>query len=272
VLDDLIVYFLGNECFRVVVNAATAEKDVAWLRSLLAECSPAPGLRERRDLSIIAVQGPEARERVWQAMPELRQATGNLAEFCAATVDDALVARTGYTGEDGFELMLPSSRSGSAWEAMLGAGVRPAGLGARDTLRLEAGMCLYGQDMDDTVTPFECRLHWTVDLSGSRDFVGRQALVTSSATRNLFGVVLLDRGVLRTHQQVHTSHGPGEITSGTYSPTLQMSIGLARLPVPVQPDEMIKVKIRDKWLSARTVRYPFVRHGRSLLADQVAGR
>jgi aminomethyltransferase len=226
----------------------------------------------RHDLSIIALQGPRARERVWQAMPEWRKATEQLLPFRAASIGETLVSRTGYTGEDGFELMLPSAQAPTVWEALLAAGVRPAGLGARDTLRLEAGMCLYGQDLNTSVTPLECRLDWTVDFSSPRDFVGKQALGARPVMRNLFGLVLLDRGVLRAHQPVLASGGPGEITSGTFSPTLQISIGFARLPATVLQDEIVKVEIRDRWLSARTVKYPFVRHGRSLLADHVTVR
>ncbi len=160
----------------------------------------------------------------------------------------------------------PPPKALSVWQALLDAGVSPAGLGARDTLRLEAGMNLYGQDMDETVTPLECGLKWTVDLESSRDFIGKAALLAASPRAQMLGLVLLERGVLRAHQEVETCAGRGQITSGSFSPTLDTSIALARLPIGVQAGESVKVQIRDKWLQARTVKYPFVRNGRSLVA------
>jgi aminomethyltransferase len=270
VLDDLIVYWRGDENFRLVVNAATAEKDVAWLRTLLAQ-TPAPAaLTVRDDLALIAVQGPRARARTWQALPRTAQPTAGLKPFNGIAVatqrDELFVGRTGYTGEDGFELMLPGSCAEEAWHALQDAGVRPCGLGARDTLRLEAGMNLYGQDMDETVTPLESGLAWTVDLSTERQFVGRDALLAQPATRQLTGLVLTDAGgVLRAHQSVRTGNGHGEITSGTFSPTLGVSIALARVPAAVRPGDTVSAVVRGKELAARVVRPPFVRHGRSLV-------
>jgi aminomethyltransferase len=269
ILDDLIIYRIDNQGFRVVVNAATADKDLAWMCDLRDRQFPGLAIVPRRDLALIAVQGPCAREKVWQALPGSKPATATLGSFAAARWREFMIARTGYTGEDGFELMLPAE-SAPGLGALLDAEVRPAGLGARDTLRLEAGMCLYGQDMDETVTPFECGLEWTVDLASPRDFIGKQALVSATARTRMLGLVLLESGVLRAHQEVHTARGPGIITSGTFSPTLKISIALTRMPAAVQPEEMVKVKVRDKWLAARTVKYPFVRHGRSLLAGQDA--
>ncbi|MEW6690069.1 MAG: glycine cleavage system aminomethyltransferase GcvT, partial [Pseudomonadota bacterium] len=173
VIDDLIVYRLGEERYRMVLNAATADSDLAWLESLRPD---GVRLRPRRELAMLAVQGPRAREKFCAALPELRAASEPLQGFFAAEIDDAFVARTGYTGEDGLELLLPAERAGETWRRLLAAGVRPCGLGARDTLRLEAGMNLYGQDMDRGVTPLECGLAWTVALASARDFVGRQAL------------------------------------------------------------------------------------------------
>jgi aminomethyltransferase len=267
VLDDLIVYYLEPRRYRVVVNAATADKDLAWM---LVQSRDVPGglsISPRRDLAMIAVQGPSARERTWHAMPETREASQRLETFFAAEVADLFIARTGYTGEDGFELMLPAARAAQIWDTLLAAGVAPAGLGARDTLRLEAGMNLYGEDMDETVTPLECGLEWTVDLQSPRDFIGKQALRSVASRACMLGLVLLERGVLRSHQPVETSAGPGMTTSGGFSPTLQVSIALARLPLAMLPDQTVKVNIRDKWLAARTVKCPFVRRGRSLLAD-----
>ena len=266
VLDDLIVYFLAEDSFRIVVNAGTADKDVAWLRALIAGHPSELTLSPRRDLAMIAVQGPNARERVWQALPGSRLVTEALKPFVATDFGDCFTARTGYTGEDGFELTLPGVRAAEVWAALAAAGVRPCGLGARDTLRLEAGMNLYGQDMDEGVTPLESGLAWTVDLASPRDFVGKLTLAAKPATRQLTGLLLIDKGgVLRSHQKIHTDRGEGEITSGTFSPTLAASIALARLPATVAPGDTVRVEIRDKQLAARVVKPPFVRHGKSLV-------
>ncbi len=265
ILDDLIVYFLDSRRFRVVVNAATAEKDLEWMSSRKARVA-AVTITPRRDLAMLAVQGPKARTKVWQALPQSKPATEALGSFFAAEWGAFFFGRTGYTGEDGFEIMLPAAEAPALWQTLLDAGVGPAGLGARDTLRLEAGMNLYGQDMDETVTPLECGLKWTVDLESPRDFIGKSALLAAPRRAQMVGLVLQERGVLRSHQEVETRNGRGEITSGSFSPTLDTSIALARLPVGVQTAESVKVKIRDKWLAARTVKYPFVRNGRSLIA------
>jgi aminomethyltransferase len=175
-----------------------------------------------------------------------------------------LIARTGYTGEDGFELMLPAVAAIDLWRALELVGVAPAGLGARDTLRLEAGMNLYGQDMDETTKPMDCGLGWTVDLTSKRDFIGRPALA-GPPHRHQLGVVLLDRGVMRSHQLVRTAAGDGMVTGGGFAPTLNRSIGLARLPSAVSADAVVEVSVRGKWLAAKTVKPPFVRHGRILV-------
>jgi aminomethyltransferase len=271
VLDDLIVYFLSENWFRIVVNAATSDKDVTWFRCLIDEHGARLKLTPRHDLAMIAVQGPHARERVWAVLqhltPDARAATEPLKPFMAAEVGEYFIARTGYTGEDGFEIILPSTHAAEFWQALAAAGVKPCGLGARDTLRLEAGMNLYGQDMDETVNPLESGLAWTVDLASPRDFVGKAALLARAPTRQLTGLLLEDQGgVLRAHQKVVTRSGAGEITSGTYSPTLGASIALARLPAGVVAGEKAQVEIRGKALAARVVKPPFVRHGKSLLA------
>ena len=265
VLDDLIVYFLSEDWFRLVVNAATAEKDVAWLTALAAERSSAFAIAPRRDLAMIAVQGPNARERVWQVLPGSRAVSEALKAFTAVELDEYFIARTGYTGEDGFEVMLPATHAAEFWHALAASGVRPCGLGARDTLRLEAGMNLYGQDMSEAEYPLESGLAWTVDMKSARDFVGKAAL-TAPAKRQLVGVLLIDKGgVLRSHQKVHSSAGEGEMTSGSFSPTLGASIGLARLPVGVNAGDHVEVEIRDKRLAARVIKPPFVRNGKSLV-------
>ena len=266
VLDDLIVYFLAENSFRVIVNAGTADGDMAWLEGLRAKLAPTLQLKPRRDLAMIAVQGPNAREKTWAALPELRAVSEPLGQFFGAQQGDLFIARTGYTGEDGFELLVPNAQAAVVWNKLAQAGVRPCGLGARDTLRLEAGMNLYGQDMNDAVTPLESGLAWTVDLFSSRDFVGKRALLNGAPTRKLFGLVLPPKGgVLRAHQAEHTAHGEGELTSGTFSPTLNQSIALARLPAAVKPGDTVQVAVRDKKLAARVVKPPFVRNGKSLI-------
>ena len=199
-------------------------------------------------------------------MPGTEAATSALKPFSAAIVGERFVARTGYTGEDGFEIVLPADGAEAAWCALRDAGVRPCGLGARDTLRLEAGMNLYGQDMDEQTNPLESGLAWTVDLASPRDFVGKAALAALRPARKQVGLVLEGAGgVLRAHQKVHTSHGDGETTSGTFSPTLGRSIALARVPEGVAAGDVVEVEVRDRRLAARVVKPPFVRNGKALV-------
>lgn len=265
VIDDLIVYFFSAERWRIVVNAGTADKDLAWMREQAAayEVTVTP----RRDLAMVAVQGPGAREAVWSVHPGWKPASQDLKHFTGTMIDEnTLVARTGYTGEDGFEIVLSATAVKGFWDALVAAGVRPCGLGARDTLRLEAGMNLYGQDMDETVHPLESGLAWTVSMKDEqRDFIGRAALVQASRARELVGLKLLDRGVMRGHMKVRTAQGEGELTSGTMAPTLGFSIALARVPAGSAPGDRAEVEIRGKWLAAEIVRPPFVRNGQALV-------
>ncbi len=261
VIDDLIIYFMREDFFRVVVNAATHDKDLAWIT---AQAAPfGIDIQERRDLAMVAVQGPNARDKVLSLLtPAAAAAAGKLGKFVAVEADGMFVARTGYTGEDGFEIMVPESQAVEFWNRLLAAGVKPAGLGARDTLRLEAGMALYGQDMDETVSPYEAGLAWTVALDEGREFTGRAALEAQKATgvpRQMIGLVLDDKGVLRHGQAVFTAAGAGEILSGTFSPTLGKAIALAR--VPAGDPGAVEVDIRGRRLPVRVVRYPFVRDG-----------
>jgi aminomethyltransferase len=265
VIDDLIVYFLAEDRFRLVVNAGTAEKDLGWLNAQRDKLGSTVTITPRRDLSILAVQGPQARDKAWRAVPGMQAETQALEPFCAREVGAYFVGRTGYTGEDGFEIIVPAERGAQLWQALAAQGVAPCGLGARDTLRLEAGMNLYGQDMDADVTPLESGLTWTVDLKSERDFVGKTALLSAKPQHRQLGLVLLDKGVLRAHQAVDTAHGPGEITSGGFAPTMGQSIALARLPLAVQVGDNVNVAVRDKQLRARTVQPPFVRHGKILV-------
>src|SRR5437763_8704083 len=193
ILDDLIVYFLREDAFRIVVNAATADKDVAWFNALIAERDSELALGPRRDLAMIAVQGPNARDKVWRALQESRSVSESLKPFMAAELGDYFIARPGYTGEDGFEITLPAVRAVGLWNALAAAGVRPCGLGARDTLRLEAGMNLYGQDMTESENPFESGLAWTVDLVSERQCVGKTAPIARPPARALVGLPLVDK-------------------------------------------------------------------------------
>jgi len=267
VLDDLIVYHLDARRFRLVVNAGTAQKDLDWLTATRDRFAFECVLQPRRDLAILALQGPNARTRFWQVREAARAPTCDLGLFQGAGAANLFVARTGYTGEDGFEIMVPVDEVVRLWCDLVTANVAACGLGARDTLRLEAGMNLYGQDMDESVTPMECGLAWTVDLKAERDFIGRGALRGVAARSRLIGLLLLDRGVLRSHQTLRTPHGDGVTTSGSFSPTLGRSIALARVPPRVEIGDAVEVQVRDKWLAAKVVKYPFVRMGKSLLTS-----
>lgn len=266
VVDDLIVY-LGVFGYRVVVNAATRDKDMAWLQAHTAGFDV--HLQERSDLAMLAVQGPNARDKTAELVTPSRAALiRELKPFQGKADGDWFIARTGYTGEDGLEIMLPAGEAPGFLNELVGAGIAPAGLGARDTLRLEAGMNLYGQDMDESVSPLAANMGWTVAWEpASRDFVGRRALETLRATGNqpkLVGLVLEERGVLRAHQVVRVAGiGDGEITSGSFSPTLGKSIALARLPAAT--GDRAEVEIRGKWYPVRVVQPNFVRHGKALI-------
>src|SRR6202051_4989440 len=229
VIDDLIVYFISDTRFRVVVNAGTRDKDLAWISRHAADFAVTVALQ--RDLAMIAIQGPNAREKT---LPLLaggqRGSARELPPFCAAAFDSWFVARTGYTGEDGFEVMLPADEAAKTWNALRAQGIQPAGLGARDTLRLEAGMNLYGHDLDDAHHPLDSGLAWTVAFEpGARDFIGRQALqnLRGPPSDQLVGLMLEERGVLRRDQEVVASAGKagGAGTSGTFLPTLTRSTG-----------------------------------------------
>lgn len=266
VIDDLIIYFFEAEAWRVVVNAGTADKDVAWMQRVKQAGAFDVAISPRRDLAMVAVQGPNARAKVWAARPAWQAASEPLTPFVAARVgDDTLVARTGYTGEDGFEIVLPATDVVRLWRDLHAQGVRPAGLGARDTLRLEAGMNLYGQDMDELTQPGEAGLTWTVSLKNAeRRFIGRDALEQFATPAAFVGLKLQERGVMRAHVAVRTPQGMGELTSGTMSPTLGVSIGFARLPQGVRPGDTVDVDIRGKWVPALVCKLPFVRNGKAV--------
>ncbi len=266
VVDDLIVYYLGPDRYRAVVNAATADKDFAWMQSQARGFDV--GVKRRDDLAMIAVQGPRAADLTLTLLPaECRDAASALRPFFATECGHWLIGRTGYTGEDGYELMVPSADAVDLWQGLLGAGVRPCGLGARDTLRLEAGMNLYGQDMDERVGPLESGLGWTIAWEpAERDFIGRDALSALRADprrRDFVGLLLEGPGVLRAHQPVSAGGRPlGEITSGGFSPTLGRSIAFARIaPEVLGGAATCEVEIRGKSVPARVVKTVFVRNG-----------
>jgi aminomethyltransferase len=267
VLDDLIVYYLSDSSFRMVVNAGTRDKDLAWIRRHAREFDV--GVLERAELAMLAIQGPEARTKAAKLLSRVGAATAlELDTFVGREIEGWFVARTGYTGEDGFEVMMPASDAERVWRELNSLGVASCGLGARDTLRLEAGMNLYGNDMDEKTHPFESGLAWTVAMEPSdRPFIGRAALEgvkAQGSSRKLVGLLLEDRGVLRSHQKVVVPGvGEGETTSGTFSPTLERSIAFAR--VPAGTAQQVQVDVRGKLLNARVVKPPFVRFGQVLV-------
>jgi aminomethyltransferase len=271
VIDDLIVYYLSDDWYRIVINAGTREKDLAWINKQAAAFKVS--VKECDDLAMIAVQGPNARAKAFEVLPlDVVEAASPLKRFFGADCGDWFVGRTGYTGEDGFEIMLPESEAVALWDKLAGAGIKPCGLGARDTLRLEAGMNLYGSDMTEQTSPLISGLSWTIAWQPQdRDFIGRSALESEKAEgvqQKLVGLVLEDRGVLRGHQKVILENaegervGEGEITSGSFSPSLQKSIALARVPIDI--GKTCKVEIRGKLLNAAVVKPVFVRDGQAL--------
>ena len=281
VIDDLIAYYLTETWFRLVVNAGTRRKDLEWIEQQTAPFGVA--VRERTDLAILAVQGPLAREKTASLLSAAHRETAlGISRFSAAAIDSWFLARTGYTGEDGFEIMLPAEAAAEIWRSLVARDVPPAGLGARDTLRLEAGMNLYGSDMDESHHPLESGLGWTVAFEPeSRDFIGREALVrvrTESCDR-LLGLVLEERGMLRGHQTVCAAPEErpagaggevlGEITSGSFSPTLNRAIALAR--VRRGTAGRVMVDIRGRQHAARIVKPPFVRNGKALIDPSITG-
>jgi aminomethyltransferase len=268
VIDDLIVYYLTDTQYRIVVNAATREKDLAWMQAQLKPFNAT--LTERSDLAMLAVQGPNARSKVLGIMPADEVAIVEpLQHFYGAFVggNDWFIARTGYTGEDGFEMMFPATQADKVWDALLAAGIKPIGLGARDTLRLEAGMNLYGLDMDETTSPLTSGLGWTIGWQPpERDFIGRKALEAekvSGVQQRFVGLVLEGKGVLRSHMKVVCANGEGETTSGSFSPTLKESIALAR--IPAGSEDECQVDIRGKLQPAKIVKPNFVRFGKPVL-------
>ena len=264
VIDDLIVYYMNDTWYRAIVNAATRARDLAWIRQHAADYDV--DVSERAELAMLAVQGPDARELAVPCIDEEWRAQAlALKPFNGMEAGDLFVARTGYTGEDGWEVVMPAAAAPGVWDRLLAAGVTPCGLGARDTLRLEAAMNLYGSDMDETISPLEAGLGWTVAWEpADRDFIGRgplEALRNDPEYRRFVGLLLEDKGVLRNHQRVVVDgKADGEITSGGFSPTIGRSIALAR--IAAGDYDSAQVDVRGKLLSVRIVKTPFVRNGK----------
>ncbi|MES2488872.1 MAG: glycine cleavage system aminomethyltransferase GcvT [Pseudomonadota bacterium] len=266
IIDDLIAYFINEDWFRLVVNAGTTEKDLVWIGQQAAAFGVT--VKYRDDLGIVAVQGPEARDKVIKQLPtDLAAAAQTVGVFQAVYAGDWFVGRTGYTGEDGFELMLPHADLVTLWQKLEADGVRPCGLGARDTLRLEAGMNLYGQDMDESKHPLESGLGWTIGWDpADRDFIGRTALsaLRGKSPNKFVSLVLEGRGVVRAHMKVRFANGAeGETTSGGFAPTMKSSIAFAR--VDAKAEGACEVEIRGQWVAAKLVKAPFVRNGKVLV-------
>lgn len=261
VIDDVIIYNMGG-WYRMISNCATRDKDLEWLTAHNNGFEVT--LTERPELAIIAVQGPKALATVKQVAPDCAGVIDNLVYFQGAIKGSWMIARTGYTGEEGLEIILPSTEVTELWQQLLDAGVAPCGLAARDTLRLEAGMNLYGNDMDEQVSPLVAGMGWTIAWEpAERDFIGRQALEADKAAGIEFkqvGLLLTGRGIMRAEQKVVVAGaGEGVVTSGTFSPTLQQSIAIARVPKAI--GEQCQVEIRGKLVDAKVIKLPFVRNG-----------
>ncbi|UUO24912.1 glycine cleavage system aminomethyltransferase GcvT [Colwellia sp. M166] len=264
VIDDLIVYFFTDTDYRLVVNSATREKDLAWIAEQSAAFDVT--VTERPEFAMIAVQGPQAKAKVATLLTaEQIAAVDGMKPFFSAQTGDLFIATTGYTGENGYEIALPADQAADLWQNLLDAGVKPCGLGARDTLRLEAGMNLYGLDMDESVSPLAANMAWTISWEPEdRNFNGREVLAAQRAAGDqakLVGLVLAEKGVLRTGLKVITEDGDGIITSGTFSPTLGHSIAMARVPRSVKLGTTVEVEMRKKLVKVQVIKPSFVRNG-----------
>jgi aminomethyltransferase len=266
VVDDLIVYYQDDENYRMVINAGTTEKDIAWINAQAEGFDVS--IEPKLDLAMIAVQGPNACAKVYEAIPGVEDVAGELKPFNSASLGGLFIARTGYTGEQGLEFIIPEEEASNFWDKLMAAGIKPIGLGARDTLRLEAGMNLYGHDMDETTSPLAANMDQTVAYEpADREFIGKPALIAHKQLRDagkipeLVGLVLESRGVLREGQKVVTDKGDGVITSGSFSPTLKHSIALARIPMS---SESCEVDLRGTLTPARIVKPNFVRFGKKV--------
>jgi len=268
VIDDLIIYYFTDTDFRLVVNSATREKDLAWMNEQATGFDIT--ITERPEFGMIAVQGPQAKAKVATLLnANQNQAVEGMKPFFGVQADDLFIATTGYTGENGYEIVVPQEQTADLWQQLLDAGVKPCGLGARDTLRLEAGMNLYGLDMDETVSPLAANMAWTIAWDDEeRNFNGKTVLAAQRAAGDqlkLSGLVLEEKGVLRTGLKVITEAGEGIITSGTFSPTLGHSIAMARIPRSIKIGDSVEVEMRKKLVKVKVVKPSFVRNGKSQL-------
>lgn len=268
IIDDIILYYIDDSSYRMIANAATHDKDLAWLQKQSKSFNVK--LSERSDLALIAIQGPHAISKTLQTLtPNQRAKAELLQNYQGIEANNWWIARTGYTGEEGYEIMLPTDQAAAFWQKLLAAGIKPCGFVARDSLRLEAGMRLYGADMDEETSPIEAGISWSVDWDPfERDFIGRknlEQLKTHGVTHKLFGLILeKEKGILRAHQKIITEHGEGEITSGGFSPTLDCSIALAKLPVKVKIGDHCQVIIRNKEVDCTITKSVFARKGRKI--------
>ena len=259
ILDDLIIYHANNK-FRLVSNCSTREQNKQWLEKYAVEFGVK--VMERSDMGILAIQGPDALNKILE-IKEIDAQVNTLQSFGCMFEGDKLYARTGYTGEDGLELIVPTQDINHLWDQALELGCTPIGLGARDTLRLEAGLNLYGNDMTINNHPYESNLGWTIDMSDkNREFIGKNALLSidQSKSQKIVGIILQDKGVLRSGYEITHEQGKGVVLSGSYSPTLQSSIGLARVDQGYK--ENGKVMIRNKVLNIDFVSPRFLGQGK----------
>lgn len=265
IIDDLIVYYFNDESYRAIVNSATRDKDLAWLAKQTAEYDVQ--VTERTEFGIIALQGPNSADILKSLLPaEQYEAVLAMKPFFGAQYGEIFVATTGYTGEAGYELIVPVESVVKVWDSLLAAGAKPCGLGSRDTLRLEAGLNLYGQDMSEEVSPLASNMAWSVAFEpADRNFIGRAALEAEKAAgpMKLVGLVMTEKGVLRSGLKVVVEGGEGVITSGTFSPTLGVSIALARVPATV--GDTAEVEMRKKMVTVKVTKPGFVRHGKALV-------
>ncbi|BAE75277.1 Aminomethyltransferase [Sodalis glossinidius str. 'morsitans'] len=270
VIDDLIVYFLSEIEFRLVVNSETRDKDVEWITRHAEPYQVTVTVRD--DLALIAVQGPQAQSKTQTLFSsQQRQAVSGMKPFFGVQANELFIATTGYTGEAGYEIALPATQAADFWRQLLAAGVKPCGLGARDTLRLEAGMNLYGQEMDEGISPLAANMGWTITWRPEgRDFIGREALEAQRAAgdgEQLVGLVMTEKGVLRNGLPVHFTDAAGNmqqgiITSGSFSPTLGVSIALARVPAGIGQQAI--VLIRNREMPVKVTKPGFVRAGKAV--------
>ncbi len=269
VIDDLIVYYRAADQYRLILNSATRDQDLAWMQNLSSDFNV--GIYERTEYVLLAVQGPKACDTVLSVLSPLQMdAVSTLHRFASIEIDDVFIARTGYTGEDGYEIMVPVAQAGVLWDALIEKGAKPCGLAARDMLRLEAGLMLYGQDMDESTTPYESALGWTVALKpDDRDFIGRAALMMQQqqgVKRQLVGLVCLDKAILRHGQKVQCAEGEGIITSGGYCPELKRSIAFAR--IPKTKETAATVTIRDVAHAVEIVKPRFYQERKYLVGEK----